>query len=56
MPEDLRWGSVGDFRRAVEALGGKEPHFRRLARAWMGRAPWPDTGDGALPKKLREGK
>ena len=55
MPEDLRWGSVGDFRRAVEALGGKEPHFRRLARAWMGRAPWPDTGDGALPKKLREG-
>lgn len=34
-------------------LGAKPIHLRKLYRAWLGLAPWPDASDEGLPKALR---
>lgn len=37
----------------LDRLGAKVPHKRRLYRAWMNRAPWPEASDESLPKAVR---
>ena len=52
MDGEQPWRGLGDFRRAVQERGGKEMHFRRLARAWLGRGQWPAGSGEGLPARL----
>ena len=45
--------TLNALREVLEAAGAKPVHMRKLFRAWLGRAPWPDAGDAAFPRTLR---
>lgn len=45
---------LGFLRERLTALRAKPQHERLVARAWLGRAAWPEAGDARLPKGLSE--
>lgn len=53
-PTPLR--TIADLERRLDRLGAKDGHKRRVCRAWLGLAPWPDldaspSGRRPLPPK-----
>ena len=46
--------TLDDWLASLRTLGAKPEHIRKLARALLGRAPWPTVEDERLPKRLRE--
>lgn len=45
--------TLSDWLERLAALGAKPEHVRKLARAVLGRAPWPTSEDERFPKTLR---
>lgn len=46
--------TLDDWLESLRTCGAKPEHIRKLARALLGRAPWPTVEDERLPKRLRE--
>ncbi|MCI5850534.1 MAG: radical SAM protein [Sutterellaceae bacterium] len=44
---------IQDLTRRLECCRAKAPHLRRVYRAWLGRAAWPDEGTLSLPETVR---
>ena len=45
--------TLDDWLESLRSLGAKPEHIRKIARALLGRAPWPTVEDERLPKRLR---
>lgn len=45
--------TLDDWLESLRTCGAKPEHIRKIARALLGRAPWPTVEDERLPKRLR---